>query len=221
MPAIEPTQPANNPYEYTLPYYGLPDIPPPPPPMKKKHHTFLWIVFGLLLVLILASMSFIGVQQYERSSSNARTAVPTTLPTQPTMQPASQPTKNVSYTAQSIIADFQTHGLPTDNLSYGMTLNQFLGNGDINVDEQSSAEFVDPSFCTGPCGAGSVWMGVYPTANDAEIAEKDIAAYVAWQSQIPGPGLGAASVSNQFGRCIMLGEALTSAYVQIIKQDCT
>src|SRR6266700_7789047 len=73
--------------------YPYSQMPPPPPPTKKNKHAFLWVVFGLLLVLILASTSFIGVQQYERSSGNARTAAPTTLPAQATtaVQPTAQP----------------------------------------------------------------------------------------------------------------------------------
>ena len=34
------------------PYSQMPP-PPPPPPTKKNKHTFIWVVFGLLLVLIL------------------------------------------------------------------------------------------------------------------------------------------------------------------------
>jgi hypothetical protein len=227
---IEPTQQAN-PYEYTSPYYDLPDIPPPPPPMKKKHHTFLWVVFGLLLVLILVLTSFIGVQQYERSSSNARTAVPTTLSaqptiaTKPTIQPTLQPTKNTSYTAQSIVADFQAHDLPTDNLHYNKSLYQFLGNDiGINVKEQSSATFIDTSICNSICYSetNQIWLGIYTTSTDAEIAEHETASLVSWQMRTSnGAGPVSAYYNIQLGKCLILNEPQTSVYVQILKQDCT
>lgn len=133
IPAIEPTQRANNPYEYTMPYYGLPDIPPPPP--KNNRHGILWAVVMLLSVALLVSLLFIGVQIYGHSNINndashlstvlsTATSIPTRTPTYtpiptptdtPIPTPTNTPTRTINYTASDIYNDFYANGLGGKN----------------------------------------------------------------------------------------------------------
>ncbi len=219
--------------------YPYSQMPPPPPPTKKNKHAFLWVVFGLLLVLILASTSFIGVQQYERSSGNARTAVPTTLPAQattavqPTVQPTLQSTvtpdrsntSNQEYTASDILQDFIISGASPTVLDHNQTIWSWtseLGSPYyIAVHAKSSVTFRDASGCSGPCDGflnGGIWVySDYATAYQAYIdATKD------QEQQMQTPPTGPKTIPSVYrhGRCLLLGPGNDSIYTSVVTQYC-
>ncbi len=110
-PIIEqttPTYPLYNPYEPISPY-------PPPPPTKRKINHFVLLFFGILLVTLIASTSFLGIQMYEHQSDTASKIMPSRTSTQiltPTPQPPTPtPIPTVSYYASDIYNDFYANGL--------------------------------------------------------------------------------------------------------------
>ncbi len=125
------------------------------------------------------------------------------------------------YDAKAIIHDFQAHGLPLDQLQYGATINDYVGKDYVTVITlQSSAMFIDPSFCNGPCGVGSVWLGVYNSPVDAQSEDNHLVAYRDGEQQ-QGMPVGTLSALVQTGRCVLIGELATSEYVAILRSDCT
>ncbi len=197
---LEPTQAVHyNPYEPTSPYGDIPIPPPPPVPRSNRR----WVVFGVCIVVLLTVLGGGLGALLGAAHSVARTTSTPTVATTP-------PTVPVTPTAQSIIQDFQSQGLPTDHLSYGMALSQWTGYPQSPgyasvIDEQSSATFVDPSFCGGPCDAGSVWLGVYNSTGDAQIEYRN---FLDWNSQQAqqGPAMNAGLI-NQVGLCLLVGES--------------
>lgn len=132
LPSIEPTQRASYPYEYTFPYYGLPEIPPPPPSPKKNSHSILWSIIVTLLITSIVSLSFLVEQWYGHSNSSVNATTPTILPTPkvtviietPTPQPPTPttvviptptPVRTVAYYANDIYNDFYANGLGGPN----------------------------------------------------------------------------------------------------------
>ena len=156
-PPLEPTTPAtpyNNPYEMTSPYSG--DVPPPPP--KQGHKGLIGALVSILCLIMLPGGVLFAVMRgsSQPSSTQATPALgstPTSTVTPPqTAVPTVQP-----YDAMSLLQDFQAHGLPLDQLHNDLSINQFVGSQyDTVIQTQSTAEFVEPSFCNGPCDVGSV-----------------------------------------------------------------
>jgi len=220
----EPTSRVN--YEHTTPNPYLHDtyLPPPPPEYYMHQRTGkAWKVLVPAVLLLFGVV--VGVLAYPTVNSMINPTVDTSKPTPyvPFSLAAvtAEPTA-YHYDAKSIIQDFQAHGLPLDQLQYGMTINQFVGNDYVTVITlNSSAEFIYPSFCNGPCDVGSVWLGVYNSPIDARSEYKNLNTYTANLAQQPGPGLGALGSIIQTGRCVLIGEPATSEYAGIIRSDCT
>jgi len=211
-PPLEPTQAAyRNPYEATSLYYG--EIPPAPPPPPKQRHMALVValVIALCLIVALGGVLLAGMHVGTEPRSTQATSTPTVAPS-PTATP-------VLVTAQSIVHDFQSQGLPTENLSYGVTLSQWTGSYASTISEQGSAAFIDTAACGrgGACDAGGVWLGIYHSIGDAQA---EYNGFLNWSSQQMMPGGGNMDI-NREGRCLLIGEDQTSAYVQIMQKDCT
>jgi len=214
--SLEPTQAAySSNYEtteqaYLNPYmsnpYELPSLPPPPPPKSRKW--LISVVIALSCLVVILSVVLYTVMQV--------TLKPGLSQTTPVV------TKTVHhYDARSIIQDFQAHDLPLDQLQYGVSINDFVGKDYPTVITlNSSASFIDPRGCNGPCDIGSVWLGVYNSSIDAQSEYKGLVNYEAYQAQTPGPGPGALASIVQVGRCILIGESDTSDYATILRNDC-
>lgn len=212
-PPLESTTPAtpyNIPYEMTSPYYG--DIPPPPPPPQKQKHKWPVVALIILSCLLVALVGAFFAVMHLGIEPRSTQATPT-----PTVAPTPTAT-SVPVTAQSIVQDFQSQGLPTENLSYGVTLSQWTGGYASTISEQSSAAFIDTSACGrgGACDAGGVWLGIYHSIGDAQA---EYNGFLNWSSQQVMPG-GNIMEANRAGRCLLIGEDQTSVYVQIMQKDC-
>ena len=147
------------------------------------------------LVIVFAG-SVIWLQYVNRATSAASNALSTPV------------------TAQRIVQDFIKHNLPIDQITYGIK-SAYSG----NITEQSSASFIDPSFCGGyGCGVGYVWLGVYLTSSDAHIVYTDLMR----QESTPLPVESSATPDKTIfvNRCLLIGEPSTSQFVQIVKKDC-
>ena len=199
-PNYEPTI-SDNPYASSP--YDLQKIPPPPPPPRQSNQGLLVTLVSVSCLVLVLVGAFVVVYVHSMSGS--------TQATHSTVQP---------FDATSIIRDFQAHGLPLDQLHYGTAINQFVGSGyDTVITTQSSALFVDPSFCTGPCDVGSVWLGVYNSPVDAQSEYDGLVSYR--NSLKDGPGPGALASLVQSGRCVLIGEPATSEYAAILRSVCT
>jgi hypothetical protein len=86
---------------------------------------------------------------------------------------------------------------------------------------QSSAMFIDPSLCNGPCDIGGVWLGVYNSPVDAQSEDNHLVAYRTSLEQQIGPEPNALAALIQTGRCVLIGELATSEYVAILRNVCT
>ncbi len=189
-----------NPY-LRNPYQDVPSIPPPPP--KQGHKWFLVTLFILSCLVVVLGTTLLAVMLggSQPSSTQSTSARP--------------------YDAKAIIHDFQAHGLPLDQLQYGATINDYVGKDYVTVITlQSSAMFIDPSFCNGPCDVGSVWLGVYNSPVDAQSEDNHLVAYRDGEQQ-QGMPIGTLSALVQTGRCVLIGELATSEYVAILRSDCT
>lgn len=183
-----------------IPVYDLHDIPiPPPPPTRKKRRTLL---FGIALLVAL---------------SGAVVAISLAITPDSALQPTPTPTPT-GYTASTIVQAFQNAGLPTDYLLYGESLNRWFSTSVTNVQEQSSATFLDTHRCLVAmgCQPGNIWLGVYTTVLDARSAGQDDLAREQ-NAELNGPTI---ILVYQHGRCLLDGELDTSGYAQIVKKDC-
>ena len=185
-----------------IPVYDLHDIPiPPPPPTRKKRRTLL---FGIALLVAL---------------SGAVVAISLAITPDSALQPTPTPTPTpTGYTASTIVQAFQNAGLPTDYLLYGESLNRWFSTSVTNVQEQSSATFLDTHRCLVAmgCQPGNIWLGVYTTVLDARSAGQDDLAREQ-NAELNGPTI---ILVYQHGRCLLDGELDTSGYAQIVKKDC-
>ena len=189
-----------NPY-LKNPYQDVPSIPPPPPKQGHKWLLAALLILSCLVVVLGATLLAVMLRSPQPSSA--------------------QPTPARPYDAKAIIHDFQAHGLPLDHLQYGATLNDYMGTGYMTVVTlQSSAMFIDPSFCNGPCGVGGVWLGVYNSSVDAQNEDNHLVAYRDGEQQ-QGMPVGTLSMLVQTGRCVLIGELATSEYAAILRSDCT
>ncbi len=159
-----------NPY-LRNPYQDVPSIPPPPP--KQGHK---WLLVALLILSCLVVI--LGGTLFAVMLGSSQPGSPQPTPAPQTAFPSARP-----YDAKAIIHDFQAHGLPLDQLQYGGTINDYVGKDYVTVITlQSSAMFIDPSFCNGPCDVGSVWLGVYSSPQWAGRLQKRraTARYACW-----------------------------------------
>lgn len=197
-----------NPY-LRNPYQDVPSIPPPPP--KQGHK---WLLVALLILSCLVVI--LGGTLFAVMLGSSQPGSPQPTPAPQTAFPSARP-----YDAKAIIHDFQAHGLPLDQLQYGGTINDYVGKDYVTVITlQSSAMFIDPSFCNGPCDVGSVWLGVYSSPVDAQSEYNGLVAYRSGEQQ-QGMPVGTLVALVQTGRCVLIGELATSEYVAILRSDCT
>jgi hypothetical protein len=189
-----------NPY-LRNPYQDVPSIPPLPPKQGHKWLLVTLFILSCLVVVLGTTLLAVLLGGSQPSSTQSTSARP--------------------YDAKAIIHDFQAHGLPLDQLQYGATINDYVGKDYVTVITlQSSAMFIDPSFCNGPCGVGSVWLGVYNSPVDAQSEDNHLVAYRDGEQQ-QGMPVGTLSALVQTGRCVLIGELATSEYVAILRSDCT
>lgn len=204
IPVINPTTPAYplyNPYESISPY------PPPPTKSRAKHIILVSVMVALVIV---SSLLTLVISNYKNSSNSAIANHANSIGVTPS------PTQNVNYTAETIVRAFQAQGLPTDGLQY----NEYLNPENQPIQAQSSASFVDPSYCgVISCGEGYVWLGVFSTVVDAQSAYNSIKSLILqdWQNRQPA---GSAIFNSWHGRCVLQGESATSVYVLIVNRDC-
>ena len=202
-----------NPYEYYNPYSGQPDMPPPPPKVK---HPIKWrIVVICAFIVVLVAASLIGVftlaSHTYTSVQVTPTKVPSVIPTTATTQIPTQ-----QYSVSTIVQDFLADNLPVVQPNYSQNLNTFVGKQVTNVSTQSEVSFIDPTLCNGPCDVGGAWLGVYNSLTDAETADNDVKNFNIYNSNTPY-----VLTASQHGRCILVGQPPTSAYVLVINTVCT
>jgi hypothetical protein len=154
--------------------------------------------------LILALRIYTSVQ-------GTPTKVPTFVPTATATQASTQP-----YTASTIVQDFLKDNLPVVQPNYSQDLNAYVGRQVTTVPTQSKVSFIDPTLCNGPCDFGGTWLGVYNSVTDAETAYNDIKNFNIYNANTPY-----VLTASQHGRCILVGQPPTSAYVLVINTDCT
>ena len=211
---LEARQAAFNPYD-SNPYDR--DIPIPPPPPRQGHKGLLVaLISGVCLVLLLVGVLF-AVLHLQASQGIVRaTPAPRTTPTSiATATPTAQP-----YDATSIIHDFQTQGLPVDQVQYGISIDQYFGVKVSNTATESSAALRDPTISDPAYNGVDVWLGVYNSPGDAQAAEQDVILHKTYIDSL-GPQSQSPDFMVQFGRCLLIGESATSEYVAIVRKDCT
>jgi hypothetical protein len=192
-PNYEPTV-SDNPYASSP--YDLQNVPTPPKPPHAYNRLVLSLVMVIVALVIVFAGSVIWLQYANKTTSVSSSSTPTPV------------------TAKSIVQDFIKHNLPIDQITYGA---KFGYTGVIT--EQSSASFVDPSFCGGhACGVGFVWLGVYLTSSDTQIVYTNFERLES--TPLPVETSALPSTTILINRCLLIGEPSTSQFVQIVKNDC-
>lgn len=199
-PNYEPTI-SDNPYAYSP--YDLQHTPIPPKPPHVQNKLMLSLIMVIVALVIVLAGSVIWLQYANRTTSASSNSIST------------------SVTAQSLVQDFIKHNLPIVDITYGTPLtNRFSLYGySGSIPEQSSASFVDPSFCHGyGCGVGGIWLGVYLTRSDAQIVYSDIIPLEG--TPLPVDTTVSPATTILVNQCLIIGEPSTSQFVQIVKKDC-
>lgn len=214
----EPTTPGSNPYMVDY------SIPPPPPPPKKRWRIPPIVAISLTLVLFFTlsgsiiyyySMPHsIHVTRAKTSANGPIIAATSTLA--PTRTPT--PVVNQNYTAVDLMLDYRNAGIHPKYIQYDTTIWSWTQDMYyVSVHATSSANWTDDSACTGYCSPANLGLWIYSSKSIAQQAYQEVNNDENNQGSIPMIGT---PPEYTHGRCLLLGPASHSVYVQVMMQYC-